>query len=79
MKHSYEILSFDVIFKRLSYKLFTYFSGSRNVLLIVAKTTVRGTARNNPAVPNTDVVAHIENIIQNGDIPSFSPINLGVR
>lgn len=48
-------------------------------LLIVANITVRGTAKNRPAVPKRDIVAQIENNIQKGEIPNFSPINLGVK
>ena len=37
-----------------------------------------GIDKNIPGVPSTDILAHIENNIQNGCIPNLSPISFGV-
>ena len=49
-----------------------------NTLNIVVNITAIGIDRNIPGVPNTDILAHIENNIQNGCIPNLFPINFGV-
>ena len=40
--------------------------------------TAIGIDKNIPGVPSIDMLAHIENNIQNGCIPNLSPINFGV-
>ena len=50
----------------------------KTTLNIVVTITVIGIDKKMPGVPSTDILAHIENSIQNGCIPSLSPMSFGV-